>query len=63
MHRRGVVDAKYLEAVGGSDALGEKIVINPDDLERDIRAVASAGVTMLIRAAAICTPPLDPTDF
>lgn len=63
VHRRGVVDSKYLEAVGGSDALGEKIAINPDDLERDIRAVASAGVTMLIRAAAVCAPPLDPTDF
>lgn len=63
VHRRGIVDGKYLDAVGGSDALGEKIVINPDDLERDIRAVASAGVEMLIRAAAVCTPTLDPTDF
>jgi hypothetical protein len=62
VHRRGVVDAKYLEAVGGSDALGRKIVVNPDELERDIRAVASAGITMLIRAAVICTQPFDATD-
>jgi len=54
VHRRGVADAKYLEAIGGTDALGQKIAINPDDFERDIRAVASAGITMLIRAAEIC---------
>ncbi|MGH7484886.1 MAG: hypothetical protein ACRD16_05905 [Thermoanaerobaculia bacterium] len=53
VHRRGIVDTKYLENTGDKAVIGVRIYLSPADLERDLRSVALAGLAMLIQAHAV----------
>ena len=50
VHRRGVVDARYLEATGETRQIGERLVVTPSELESQIEAVVNAGRVLLIAA-------------
>jgi hypothetical protein len=50
VHRRGIVDAKYVESTGASAVLGELIEINPDNLESYMEKVVSTGQSILSAA-------------
>lgn len=47
VHRRGFVDARYIEATGESRRVGERLVVGPDDLEAQLTKVVSAGRALL----------------
>jgi hypothetical protein len=53
VHRRGVIDAQYVEAVGESAPLGSRLEVTPNELEAHIKAVASAGTALLAAAARL----------
>lgn len=50
VHRRGAVDARYLEATGEKRKIGERLVIKPDDLEIQLVKVVNAGHALLVAA-------------
>jgi len=50
VHRRGAVDARYLEATGEKRKIGERLVIKPDDLEMQLEKVVNAGHALLVAA-------------
>jgi hypothetical protein len=50
VHRRGVVDARYLEATGEARQIGERLAVTPSELESQIEGVVNAGHVLLIAA-------------
>jgi hypothetical protein len=50
VHRRAILDEKYLRDTGETGALGSELQISPDQLERHLQLVRDAG-TALLRAA------------
>lgn len=50
VHRRGVVDARYLDVTGEKRKIGERLVIKPDDLEVQLKKVVNAGHVLLAAA-------------
>lgn len=48
VHRRGVIDKRYLEATGSSMALGETIKISPSDLEALFKLVVNAATELAL---------------
>lgn len=53
LHRRGVVDRRFLDATGENLPLGTRIVIKPADLVIDITAVAACGGALLAGLGAL----------
>lgn len=47
MHRRGIVDADYIEKTGEAVALGDELVIGPDNLELHLTIVNEAGTELI----------------
>jgi len=50
LHRRGVVDARYLEVTGDQRPIGSRLSVKPAELESQIKAVVAAGSTLLTAA-------------
>jgi hypothetical protein len=50
VHRRGVVDARYLEATGEARQIGERLVVTPAELDSQIEKVVNAGRVLLVAA-------------
>jgi hypothetical protein len=51
VHRRAVVDARYLEATGEKRKAGERLSISPDALDEQLKAVVAAGEALLSSVA------------
>ena len=51
VHRRGAVDARYLEVTGENRQIGERLVIKPNDLESQLEKVVNAGRALLVAAS------------
>jgi hypothetical protein len=51
VHRRGVVDARYIDATGESRKIGDHLAISPDDLESQLAKVVNAGRALLLAAS------------
>lgn len=51
VHRRGIVDARYIDATGETRKVGDRLVITPDDLESQLGKVVSAGRALLSAAS------------
>lgn len=51
VHRRGLVDGRYLEATGESRQVGDRIVISPADLDSHLEAAVIAGRALLMAAS------------
>jgi hypothetical protein len=47
VHRRGVVDSRYLQMTGESRQIGQRLVVTPDELEAQIDSVIVAGRALL----------------
>jgi hypothetical protein len=47
VHRRGVVDAAYLEKTGEIIFLGDELIIRPSDLEQYLTVVCKAGIELV----------------
>lgn len=50
LHRRGVIDARYIEATGEQQPIGSRLSVKPDELVSQIDAVVAAGTTLLTSA-------------
>jgi len=50
VHRRGVVDARYVEATGETRQIGDRLAVTPSELESQIEGVVNAGRVLLIAA-------------
>ena len=50
VHRRGVVDLRYIEATGDQAPQGSRLSVVPSDLEADFQAVGLAGTALLVSA-------------
>jgi hypothetical protein len=50
VHRRGVIDIRYVEATGEQLPIGSRLSVSPPQLESQLEAVISAGKTLLIAA-------------
>jgi hypothetical protein len=53
VHRRGIVDNRYLESTGEKLVPGSQISISPSDIERGLDIVCSAGIELLKSVAAV----------
>lgn len=53
VHRRGIVDNKYLESSGEKLVLGSQISVSPSDVERGLDIVCSAGIELMKRVAVV----------
>lgn len=51
VHRRGVVDARYLEGTREDRKIGDRLVIHPDGLESQLERVVNAGRALLLTAS------------
>jgi hypothetical protein len=51
VHRRGVVDGRYLESTGETRKIGERLVVTPDDLDQQLDKVVNAGRALLLAAS------------
>ena len=51
VHRRGIVDSRYLEATGEDLKLGSRLQVDPATLKHHIQDVVAAGATLLEGAA------------
>ncbi len=52
VHRRGVMDEQYLEAVDEQGPVGSRLVATPTELESHLEAVVRAGAKLLLAATA-----------
>jgi hypothetical protein len=50
VHRRGIVDAKYLDKTGEDKKIGERLLIKPHEIDRHIDSVVAAGTALLSAA-------------
>ncbi len=50
VHRRGVLDARYLEKTGEARQIGQRLVVTPAEFESQIDGVVNAGRVLLIAA-------------
>jgi hypothetical protein len=50
VHRRGVIDARYLEATGEQQAIGSRLSVAPAELESQIESVVAAASALLTAA-------------
>lgn len=48
VHRRGVVDRKYLESCESSDRIGEKLTPSADEVIKDIKIIVDIGEAVLV---------------
>jgi hypothetical protein len=53
VHRRGIVDSKYLESTGEKLVTGTKISVSPSDVEQGLDVVCSAGIELMKSVAAV----------
>lgn len=53
VHRRGIVDNRYLESTGEKLMPGSQISVSPSDIERGLDIVCSAGIELLKSVAAV----------
>jgi hypothetical protein len=51
VHRRGVIDSRYIEATGEPLRIGSRLCLAPSQLDAQLEAVVSAGRALLIAAA------------
>jgi hypothetical protein len=51
VHRRGVVDRRYLEATGDTRSVGASVVLTPRELNRHVEVVVDAASSLLEAAA------------
>lgn len=58
LHRRGVIDGRYLEATGEQQQIGSRLSISPAELEAQIKTVVSAGCALLAAAVKLPNNPL-----
>jgi hypothetical protein len=50
VHRRGVIDSRYLEATGEQLPIGSRLSVSPSQLESQLEAVVSTGTALLAAA-------------
>jgi hypothetical protein len=55
VHRRGVIDFRYLEATGEQLPTGSRLSVSPSQLESQLAAVVSAGTALLAAAGRHAT--------
>lgn len=53
VHRRGVVDTRYLDATGEKREIGKQLVITPKELATHIKSAVNVGNALLIAASKI----------
>lgn len=47
VHRRGIIDMRYIEATEEQRTIGDRLFVSPDDLESHLGKVVNAGVKLL----------------
>jgi hypothetical protein len=54
VHRRGIIDQKYLDSTGEALVLGEQMNVSSADIERSLSTVCAAGISLMKSCSGIC---------